>query len=259
MKRSALAVALVVACALLPAAALSQAEPNANAISLATQNNPMTLLLDATTASRGFMHSHMTIPVKAGEFTIVYPKWIPGEHGPTGPLANMSELRVSANGSSLSWHRDKVDMYAFHVDVPQGVDAMQVDFTVLLNAPDPMATRNLAIVNWNRDLLYENDINSHEYFVKAAIILPHGWSYGTALPGARQNGDRVDFDTAPLNMLIDSPLELGRYYKHILLWKDGNAAQWLDAFADRPQDLDFPATEVAAYKRMTPQALALYG
>jgi len=220
----------------------------------------MTLLLDASEAARGIMASHITIPAKPGAFTIVYPKWIPGEHGPTGPLNDLTQLRISANGRDLAWRRDKIDLYAFHVDVPAGADSITVDFTVLLNAPgDTMATRNLAIVNWNRDLLYQSDINSHQYFVKPSIILPHGWSYGTALPGPRKSGDRMDFDTVALNMFVDSPLDMGRYYKHVLLWQNGNAAQWLDAFADKPQDLEFPAKEVAAYKRMTPQALALYG
>ena len=85
-------------------------EPNANALSYATQSDPETLELDARQASRGLMVSHMTIPVRPGAFTFVYPKWIPGEHGPTGPLANISELRVSANGTPLQYRRDQVDM-----------------------------------------------------------------------------------------------------------------------------------------------------
>ncbi len=260
MKRAFLLIALVAVCFLQPAICLSQEEPNASAASLASQVSPMTLVLDAREAPRGIMRSHMTIPAKPGVFTIVYPKWIPGEHGPTGPLNDLSQLRVSANGRDLAWQRDKIDMYAFHVDVPAGVSSITVDFTVLLNAPgDVMSTRDIAIVNWNRDLLYQNDINSHDYYVKASLILPHGWSYGTALPGPRQSGDRIDFNTVGLNMLVDSPLDMGRYYKHVLLWQNGNAAQWLDVFADKPQDLEFPAQEVTAYKQMTPQALALYG
>ncbi len=260
MKHVSFALALISVCLLQSAACLAQEQPSANAVPLATQSRPMTLVLDARDAARGMMQSHMTMPAKPGAFTIVYPKWIPGEHGPTGPLNDLTQLRISAGGRDLTWRRDKTDMYTFHVDVPAGTDSIAVDFTVLLNGPgDTMATRNIAIVNWNRDLLYQNNINSEKYFVKPSVILPQGWGYGTALPGARQTGDRVDFDTVSLYTLVDSPLDMGRYYKHVLLWKNGDAAQWLDAFADRPQDLDFPAKEVAAYKRMTPQALAMYG
>ncbi len=95
-------------------------EPNSNAPSFATQANPETLVLDARDVGRGLMTATMRIPVKPGAFTFVYPKWVPGEHGPTGPLVNISEIKVSAGGQSLQWWRDKVDMYAFHVDVPAG-------------------------------------------------------------------------------------------------------------------------------------------
>jgi len=239
------------------------AEPNSNARSYATESNPETLVLDARDAGRGLMTATMRIPVKPGPFTFVYPKWVPGEHGPTGPLADVSQIKVSANGQPLDWRRDQVDMYAFHVDVPRGVNTLDVRFTVLLNSPDTMSTPNLAIVNWNRVLFYQNDTNSHDVYFKPSIILPDGWSYGTALPGPQQSGQRVDFAVVALNMLVDSPLDCGRYYKHIELWRQGNgqgsAYQMLDVFADKPQDLDFKDKLIAKYKNMTPQALALYG
>ena len=235
------------------------AEPNTNARSYATESNPETLVLDARDAGRGLMTATMRIPVRPGKFTFVYPKWVPGEHGPTGPLADISQIKVSANGQPLDWSRDTVDMYAFHVDVPRGVDALDVRFTVLVNSPDTMSTPNILIVNWNRVLFYQNDTNSHQVYFKPSIILPDGWSYGTALPGPQQTGQRVDFAEVPLNMLVDSPLDAGRYYKHIELWRQGSAYQMLDVFADAPQDLDFKDSLIAKYKNMTPEALALYG
>jgi predicted metalloprotease with PDZ domain len=237
----------------------SAAQPNANARAYATRGNPETLVLDAREAGRGLMYSSMSIPVRPGRFTFVYPQWIPGEHGPTGPLADVSQIRVTAHGEPLAWRRDKVDMYAFHVQVPRGVTRVHVRFTVLLNSPDVMSTPNLAIVNWNRVLFYQNDTNSHRVYFKPSIILPAGWSYGTALPDPTQTGQRVDFGEVPLNMLVDSPLDLGRFYRHIELWRQGSAYQMLDVFADRPQDLDIPARVIAEYKRMAPQAFALYG
>lgn len=235
-------------------------EPNADAQPYATQSNPETLLLDARDVGRGLMTATMRIPVGPGEFTFVYPKWTPGEHGPTGPIADISEVKVSAGGRSLAWRRDAVDMYAFHVDVPGGVQALDVQFTVLVNSPaDRMSTPNLAIVNWNRVLFYQADTNSHHVYFKPSIILPDGWGYGTALPAPQQAGQRVDFAEVPLNMLVDSPLDTGRYYKHIELWRQGSAYQMLDIFADKPQDLDIPDKLLASYKRMAPEALALYG
>ena len=251
--------AALLLCAHAVPAALA-AEPNANARPYATQADPETLVLDARDVGRGLMTATMRIPVKAGPFTFVYPKWTPGEHGPTGPLADLSQIRVTANGQPLEWHRDRVDMYAFHVDVPRGIDALDVQFTVLVNAPaDRMSTPNLAIVNWNRVLFYQADTNSHDVYFKPSIILPAGWGYGTALPGPRQAGERLDFAEVPLNMLVDSPLDCSRYYRHIELWRQGGAYQMLDIFADKPQDLDIPDALIAKYKRLAPEAFALYG
>lgn len=226
----------------------------------------MTILLDARDAGRGLMFAHLEIPAKPGPMTLVYPQWIPGEHGPTGPLHNLAGLRISANGSPLSWQRDLVDMYAFHVDVPAGVNALSVDFDVLMNggvnafaSEDILATPNIAILNWHRALLYQDRTNAREVYVKPSIILPAGWDYGTALFGARRSGDRVDFTDVSLETLVDSPLDFGRYAKHITLWSSGSASSVLDIFADRPQDLDVTPEVVSHYKRMIPEALALYG
>ena len=233
---------------------------NANVQPYASQADPETLVLDARNVGRGLMTSTMRIPVKPGPFTFVYPAWTPGEHGPTGPLANLAEIKVSADGHALEWQRDRVDMYAFHVDVPRGIGALDVQFTVLVNAPgDRMSTANVAILNWNRVLFYQAGTNSHHVYFKPSIILPEGWGYGTALPGPQQSGQRVDFAEVPLNMLADSPLDSGRYYKHVELWRQGGAYVMLDVFADKPQDLDIPADLVAKYERLAPEALALYG
>ena len=235
-------------------------EPNADAVPYATQGNPETLVVDASTAGRGFVTSTMNIPVKPGPFTFVYPEWIPAYHGPHNPLADVSQIVVSANGRPLAWHRDKVDMYAFHVDVPQGVSSIKVRFTVLLNSGgSKRATANLAVISWTRMLFYQNDVNYHHYYLKASVILPPGWDYSTALTTAGRAGQRVNFAEEPLTYVGDSPLFVGRYDKKVLLWHRGTAHMWLDMFADAPQDLDAPAKILDAYKNVAPEALALYG
>jgi predicted metalloprotease with PDZ domain len=228
--------------------------------SLATEQDPATLILDASRAADGIMEVRERIPATAGSFTIVYPKWIPGEHGPTGPLNDLAALRISADGAPLDWRRDPNDLYAFHVDVPAGTQAIDAEFDVLMNASgDVMSSHSLAIVNWNRALLYQDGIDSHRYFVKPSIVLPPGWDFATALRGATQSGNRIDFAVTPLNMLVDSPLDLGRYVRKWNLWQEGSAFVQLDAFADHPQDLDLPASLLRAYQRVPDEAFALYG
>jgi predicted metalloprotease with PDZ domain len=231
------------------------------AASLATQSNPETIVLDARKAPLGIAYSHMTIPVTPGVFTIDYPEWIPGEHSPDGPLNDMSQLVIKGNGKTLSWHRDQVDMYAFHVDVPQGVSTIDVDFTVLLNGADgTYATPSIMVGNWNRYLLYARNIDNHQYYMKASMIMPAGWDYASALPVASRTGDRVDFDTVNLATLVDSPTDMGRYVKHYTTWTGPNGVKtYLDIFADHPQDLDIKKKVIEAYDRLTPEAIALYG
>jgi predicted metalloprotease with PDZ domain len=231
---------------------------------LATASNPMTVVLDERTAPRGFAYTHVTVPVRPGPFTLDFPEWIPGEHGPTGPLHDLSELRISANGQPIAWSRDQVDMYAFHIDVPPGVTRVNVDFTVLLNTANNfvdghLATRNIMVGNWNRYFLYERDIDNTKYYAKASLILPDGWDYASALPVESRHGQRIDFKTVTLETLVDSPTDSGRYYRHVLTWSNGTNKTYLDLFADHPEDLDISKTVMDAYKRMTPEAIALYG
>src|SRR5579872_6319401 len=197
---SAIALAVAIATSLAPSQAATDA-------SLATQDNPMTVVLDARKAPVGLAYSHMTIPVAPGRFWLDYPQWIPGEHGPTGPLDNITELRVTANGKPLHALRDRVDMYAFSVDVPAGVRRINVDFTVTLNSQmgGQMATRNLLVGNWNRDIFYQRNVDNTQYFAKASLIMPPDWDYASALPVANRTGQRVDFNTVSLETLVDSP------------------------------------------------------
>lgn len=254
-----LVMAGVAAFALCAAPALAQTAPQLDA-PLATQSNPMTIVLDATKAPLGLASTHMTIPVKPGPFTIVYPQWIPGEHGPTGPLNNMSELRVSANGKSLWWQRDQVDMYAFHLTIPPGVNSIDANFTVLLNSDrNEMSTRNIMVGNWNRYILYQRNVDNEQYYVKASLILPSGWDYASALPVANKSGNRIDFQPVTLETLVDSPTDMGRFVKHITTWTDGKYSTYLDLFADQPEDLKVDDKVVQAYKNLTPEAIALYG
>ncbi|HEY2475379.1 MAG TPA: hypothetical protein VGI19_11335 [Candidatus Cybelea sp.] len=226
----------------------------------ATAQSPATLVLDATRAPEGFMEVHERIPAVSGLYTVVYPKWIPGEHGPTGPLNDLAALRISAGGAPLDWRRDPIDLYAFHVNVPPSAHAIDVDFDVLMNAPnDMMATHSVAVLNWNRALLYQDGIDSHQYFIKPSIVLPPGWEYATALRGANRSGNRVDFAVTPLNMLVDSPLDMGRYVQKWNLWREGAAFVELDAFADHPQNLDISPSLLRAYQRVPAETFAMYG
>ncbi len=254
--------ALIGACciALTAQAAAQTILPFKAATPYATQAQPLVLTVDARLAARGLAYVHEVVPASPGAMTLVYPEWIPGEHGPTGPLNNLTSLHIRADGVALDWRRDTVHLYEFHVNVPAGATALDVDFTVLMNGPgDTMATHNVAIINWNRYILYQNGIDSLEYYVKPSLTLPNGWDFATALRDPQRSGNRVDFSVTSLYAFIDSPLDMGSTVKKWTLWKGDGPYVELDAFAARPQDLDVPEKMLAAYKRVPAEAFALYG
>ena len=152
---------------------------------------PINIAVDATEAARGIFHSHLTIPAKPGAMTLVYPKWIPGDHAPDGPIVNVVGLKLSASGKPIPWKRDDVDMFAFHFDVPGGVSEIEASFDALCPA-NSSTTPNLAILEWNQVVLYPKGKASDDVTFSAKLRLPAGWKSATALPSRRRLGRVAD-------------------------------------------------------------------
>ena len=136
-------------------------------VSFALAQSPMTLTVDATDAARNIIHSQLRIPVKPGPLTLFYPKWIPGEHSPTGPINDLVGLKLSASGKTIPWNRDDVEMFAFHCDIPTGVDVLDVTFDDV-SQPETTASAKLARIKWNRLLVYTEGVNSDAINVRFA-------------------------------------------------------------------------------------------
>src|SRR5580700_11166349 len=95
---------------------------------------PIELSVDATEAPRRLLHATLKIPVSAGPLTLYYPKWIQGEHSPSGPIADLSSLKFRGAGKPIAWRRDDVDLYAFHCTIPPGIDTLEVSLDYLGSA-----------------------------------------------------------------------------------------------------------------------------
>jgi len=225
-----------------------------------------TLAVDATEAPRKVFHARMTIPTKAGDFVLLYPKWIPGEHGPTGPLVDTAGIYFRANGRALNWHRDPVDMYAFHVEVPEGVSSIEaaIDYLSPVEMPGNFsagssATDKLAVLSWNWLVLYPKGFGSDEIGVKASLKMPAGWTMASALPQASSAKEAVEFTLASLTTLVDSPVEMGQYLKKIPLQTGKNPAHELDILADSEAALAISPQQTQAFDNLVAEAGALYG
>jgi predicted metalloprotease with PDZ domain len=226
---------------------------------------PIRLRVDLTDAPRRILHARLEIPVRPGRVTLFYPKWIPGEHGPTGPIQNLAGLTVTGNGRALPWERDKVEMYAIHVTVPEGTRTLEVSLDFLLSGDEQgftfgaSSTSNLAVLNWNQVLLYPTGVPVEALMVEASLKLPAGWEYGTALPVARESGGWIEFRPASLVTLIDSPVNAGRYFRTIHLAPEITPPHLLHLAGDSREAVDMPRKEEEHYSRLIRESQALFG
>ncbi|HEV2469496.1 MAG TPA: M61 family peptidase [Candidatus Sulfotelmatobacter sp.] len=223
------------------------------------------LHVDLTDAPRNLYHAQEQIPVHAGEFSLVFPEWIPGNHRPSGPIAALAGIRMEASGKPLAWQRDDVDMYQFHVTIPPGVDTLDVSMDAITTQDSaggggPAASSNILDLNWNAILLYPKDTRSDDVTFDSSITLPAGWKFGTALPVAHVDGDDVEFAPTSLTTLIDSPVIAGVHFRRVELTKPGETpVHQMDLVADAEDDLDMSPQDLAAFKKLVAETGALFG
>jgi predicted metalloprotease with PDZ domain len=203
-----------------------------------------------------------TIPVQPGELTLLYPEWIPGTHSPTGPISEFAGLEVTANGKRIPWLRDRVNVYAFHVDVPAGVRTLDVKFEYLTplrpNQGRISFSSNILDLSWNTVVLYPAGHFSREITFAPSILLPNGWHFATALDVRSQNGDQVQFKDVSLNKLVDSPLYAGVNYRRVDLSSGPDNRVFLDVFADSSKDLAITPQELQLHRNLVQQAAKLF-
>jgi predicted metalloprotease with PDZ domain len=226
----------------------------------------VTVTVDASAAPSRLFHAKLSIPVKPGALTLLYPNWSPGEHGPTGPLADLTGLKLTANGQPVPWRRDDVEMYAIHVDVPNGVSTLDatLDYTSPVNegiySGGPTASDKLAVVNWNTLLLYPSGYRADQITYKASLKIPQGWQMGTPLPMAGQNATTYDFKPTSLYTLVDSPVILGENFKVLrLTGPAANPPVEMDIAADSQAALRFSPETENRLKNLPAEAFALFG
>jgi predicted metalloprotease with PDZ domain len=224
----------------------------------------VTISVDATAAPRKIFHATLKIPATPGELTLYYPKWIPGEHAPDGPVVDLAGLFFKANGQTLKWRRDLLDGFTIHVEVPQGVSEVQAD----LDFPSPAtfeggfsagssATAKLAVISWNQVLLYPKGYKSDDINYTASLKIPDVWKFGTPLPISSQSGNEIHFAPASLTTLVDSPVITGEFLKVVPLAQDPPTE--MDIAADSAAALEAPQEVWDHYKNLVDQAQKLFG
>ena len=224
----------------------------------------ISVAVDASEAPRKMFHSKLSIPATAGDLILYYPKWIPGEHGPTGPIQELTGLHFTAQGHELKWRRDLLDGWTFHVEVPSGVSSIEAAFDYAaptgaggIYTCGESATAKLTVVSWNTLVLYPKGWGTNEIQFEARIKLPQGWKFGTPLPIASQDSQEIKFAPASLTRLVDSPTIAGEFLRVVPLAE--NPHQEMDIAADSAAALNAPDSILNNYKNLTDQAFKLFG
>ena len=251
------ALGLSLAACFLPTLPTRAAEPS--------KERPIELSVDATEAPRKLLHARLVIPAAPGPLTLYYPKWIPGEHAPSGPINDLSGLRLRAAGKPLAWRRDDVDLYAFHCTVPDGADSVEATLDYLASASKEgyssgaSMTPQLAIINWNQVLLYPKGRPVREWNVKANLTLPTAWKLGTPLPIETTKDALTQFKLVSLETLVDSTVLCGVHLKEVPLGSAQGPPHFLILACDSVKGLELSKELKEQYERLIAEAEALFG
>ncbi|MYM73146.1 peptidase M61 [Duganella sp. FT134W] len=228
------------------------------------QPYPGTIVLkvDATNTAQQIFRVRESIPAKAGKLTLLYPQWIPGNHGPSGALNQFAGLKVSANGQPVEWTRDPVNVYAFHLTVPKGANSVEVEFEYLspveANQGRTTMTNDILGVQWQSVALYPAGYASNKITVQPNLTVPAGWQFGSALEQQTRTGDQIAFKPTDLETLVDSPLFAGRYFRRIDLDPGAKIPVHLNVVADSAEQLDATPEQIAPHRELIQQAYKLF-
>jgi predicted metalloprotease with PDZ domain len=226
---------------------------------------PLKLQVDATDVSRKLLHARLEVPAQPGPLTLVYPKWIPGEHMPSGPITELVDLKASAGGRPVDWRRDDVDMYAFHLEVPGGASRVELSFDFILASGNGNYSEGVSVtpelldLSWNDVVLYPEGARADSVEIVPSLRLPKGWEFGTALPVAKHSGNQLHFQPATLERLIDSPVIAGRFFRQIPLTPGQEPPHFLDMVADSEAALAITPGDIGHFQQLVAETGALFG
>jgi predicted metalloprotease with PDZ domain len=226
----------------------------------------ITLDVDATDVSHSIEHAHLVLPVEPGPLTLAYPKWVPGEHAPNGPITQLINLHFLASGREIGWRRGPLDAFSFHIIVPTGTRTLTVDFDYL-SPPEtfgagfgksPNMTLSQLVVLFNQLVLYPSQQATSRIAVDTTVKLPKGWSYDCALLLQLIGDDTVKLPTVSLSILGDSPLIAGRNFRTVHL-TDFPVPTRISIASDAPSALAIEAGLINRLRTLVPETTAVFG
>jgi len=226
------------------------------------QNAPIQITADLSDATRKLFHAEIDLPVTAGPLTLTTPKWIPGDHRPTGPVDAITGVVFTANGQPIPWRRDDVDLYQFHLVVPTGVTTIHAHLDCIVMA---RVSQKQAVLEWETLMLYPANTPVRDIAIQPSLIVPAGWGIGTALtpigsgpypvPAA---GSTTHFAATNVEQLEDSPIIAGQYFHEFPLAPEITPRHFIDVVSDHPDDSNLRPVLLSELNNLVREADALY-
>lgn len=218
------------------------------------------IAVDATDLQQRIFHVKQSVPVsRPGQLTLMLPKWIPAKHRVFGSIRALAGLTIRAGNTIIPWRRDDVEVYAFHVDVPAGVSTLDLNFQFLSptesNQGRIVTTPDMLNLQWWDLILYPAGYYTRQIRVSPSVTFPAGWQAASALDLKSRDGNHFHYETTTVDVLVDSPMFAGRYYRHEALNESVN----LHLFADNPAELAATDEQIEHHRNLVRQATLLFG
>jgi predicted metalloprotease with PDZ domain len=221
------------------------------------------LWVDATDLDRRLFRVRQLISVRPGPLTLLYPKFLPGTHGPSGAVERVSGLQMVCAGQALAWRRDPLDGHVFHTDIPEGVNELELQFEFLTalqtSSGRVVMTREMLNLQWISTVLYPAGYAVSRIKVQAELKLPAGWTQASALREAGRSEGWLRFHPVDLDTLADSPVFAGLYHRAVPLEAAGAGRPvTLHLFGDEPSDIEASPAQIEAHRKLVQQADRLF-
>ena len=227
------------------------------------QKAPIEITADLSDAPRKLFHAEVDLPVTPGPLALTTPKWIPGYHMPNGPVAEITGVVFTANGQTLAWRRDDVDLYQFHLTIPQGVTTLHAHLDCIVTS---RISQKMAAMEWETLLLYPADTPVRDIPIQPSVKVPSGWGIGTALTPVSSgsypvpaSGAVTQFAATNVEQLQDSPIITGEYFHEFPLAPEISPQHYIDVVSDLPEDSNLRPAVLASISNLVREADALYG
>lgn len=239
----------------------------------------MQIEIDLRDLARKLVHAELTLPLTPDKkddrkIALWYPKWVPGSHGPGGPIANIAGLRIEdGDGNLLSWERTPGEVYRLEVHVPASVKQLTISLRYIADQPtttsyghDCFSSSNIGVISPGALLLYPETADIDRDAISTRLLLPSNWQAATALPPAEATPGQKNtrsYHATSLRTFVDSPIMCGRHYRTVELveelQRDKIPPHTLHLFGDESANTDLNEEVIGKLRSMVTQTGLLMG